>query len=65
LFKSFEKKFQKVIKGKFFYRIDGFGAPLLLLHGIAQNHYMWRKIADTLAKNLRSYLLQVLIPSKE
>jgi len=51
LFKSFEKKFQKVNKGRIFYRIGGFGPPLLLLHGYPQNHYMWNKIADELAKN--------------
>ncbi len=51
MFKSFEKKFQKVNKGKIFYRIGGFGPPLLLLHGYPQNHYMWNKIADTLSKN--------------
>jgi len=51
LFKSFEKKFQKVNKGKIFYRIGGFGPPLLLLHGYPQNHYMWHKIADELSKN--------------
>ena len=51
MFKSFEKKFQKVNKGRIFYRIGGFGPPLLLLHGYPQNHYMWNKIADTLAKD--------------
>ena len=51
LFKSFEKKFQKVNKGKIFYRIGGFGPPLLLLHGYPQNHYMWHKIADILTKD--------------
>ncbi len=51
MFKSFEKKFQKVNKGNIFYRIGGFGPPLLLLHGYPQNHYMWHKIADTLAKD--------------
>jgi haloacetate dehalogenase len=51
LFKSFKKKFQKVNKGKILYRIGGFGAPLLLLYGYPQNHCMWHKIADTLAKN--------------
>ena len=51
MFKSFEKKFQKVNKGKIFYRIGGFGPPLLLLHGYPQNHYMWHKIADALAKD--------------
>ena len=51
MFKSFEKRFQKVNKGKIFYRIGGFGPPLLLLHGYPQNHYMWNKIADELTKN--------------
>ena len=51
LFKSFKKKFQKVNKGNIFYRIGGQGAPLLLLHGYPQNHYMWNQIADDLAKN--------------
>lgn len=51
MFKSFEKRFQKVNKGKIFYRIGGFGPPLLLLHGYPQNHYMWNKIADELAKD--------------
>jgi haloacetate dehalogenase len=50
LFKNFKKKFQKVNKGKIFYRIGGSGAPLLLLHGYPQNHYMWHKIADRLSK---------------
>lgn len=50
MFKNFKKKFQKVNKGKIFYRIGGSGAPLLLLHGYPQNHYMWHKIADRLSK---------------
>ena len=51
MFKNFEKKFQKVNKGKIFYRIGGFGPPLLLLHGYPQNHFMWHQIADELTKN--------------
>ena len=50
MFKNFKKKIQKVNQGKIFYRIGGQGAPLVLLHGYPQNHYMWNKIADDLAK---------------
>ena len=69
LFKSFKKKFQKVNKGNIFYRIGGQGAPLLLLHGYPQNHYMWNQIADDLAKNftvilpdLRGYGQSFILP---
>ena len=51
MFENFVEKTYQVKGGQIFYKIGGAGPPLLMLHGYPQNHYMWHKVAPSLAKN--------------
>jgi haloacetate dehalogenase len=49
LFPGFASKWIDTSIGKIFARTGGKGPPLLLLHGYAQTHVMWHKVAPALA----------------
>ena len=50
MFTGFSNKVFKTDQGEIFYKINGAGPPLLMLHGYPQNHFMWHSTAPELAK---------------
>lgn len=49
-FHSFEERYFDSPEGRVFYRINGNGPPLVLLHGYPQTSAMWHAVAPELAK---------------
>ena len=49
LFPGFSAQHVETEAGRFFVRVGGHGAPLLLLHGYPQTHAEWHRIAPRLA----------------
>jgi haloacetate dehalogenase len=59
LFPGFDSHWITTSIGNMFARSGGEGAPLLLLHGYAQTHVMWHKVAPKLAERFKVVLIDL------